>query len=504
MHFKTLFIGFFALILLNACTTSHETEFTENQVIEKFHKAYFPNQIQTASDDVAIYLDFSSGMKIAFKNESNAAFYELFINSLKISEVSFYEVADYNVKLIEGLSRSSLYAQIKDADKFTKINAPLNKALTQIVGNNSQSVFITDGELWEDGERDDPWAREEFGNWLKAGNTIDFYVTDFYEDGKEKHVFFMFFVPAKLGTETENLSEVFEYYLSNAPQAKSIPYTKFSFSNASYKLKREYETETSGGSNISAEIDTETFVNMGNESHFEFHEYYLGWNDMVKYIRNATDEEGRALKGGEPIISKQFMEVASLEFYSVEALDIKVYNISKSMAELIRCQACIANPPVFATNENGKRLLDDDNLPIIDTPGKAECYDEFGKLTADTLFRKANLSELKEVYRFDNEAFMNNYKEQGRGEFIVKIHPNFNGKQLTEADYNLHRIDVYLKDVTEKTDNPNLAKFIWDGKQVARNRSMYNSVLGALREANPQNKVIYTYYVKTMPNDYEE
>jgi len=494
---------FLTMLLISSCSSKNENLVTENEVIAQYHQTYFNHAPRPAANDVAIYIDFSTGMKTAFSNKANAEFYDLFINSLKISSVSFFEVADYSVNEMKNFNTSELYKLVKDASKFSKINAPLNKALSDIVAANRQAVFITDGELWEDQERDDPWAREEFAKWLKAGNSIVFYVTDFEELGKQKHVFFMFFIPKESVSDKENMASVFEFYIKNSQQAKQIPYTRFAFATNSYKPVREYPTETSGGANPSLEIDQATFVD-GSKDNFEFHEYYLGWKDMVEYIRSATDDNGNPLQGGEPLIQKQFLEIGDLEFYTIEELDIKVYDVKDDVDRLLLCRECMENKPVFELNEKGEKVLDADNNPILVEQGNSQCYNEIGELVMDTVYKPLpQLKEVQEVFSFDTNAFMNNYREQGRGEYIIKLHPNFNGSQVNVNDYNLHRIDVYLKKVSEKTDNPNLTKFIWNGIQVPQNRSMYNSILGALHDANPTGNVIYSYYVKTLPNDFK-
>ena len=172
-----------------------EIYFEPHQIIQNYHQLYQPlNKKVEIDPHLAIYLDYSSGMMVAFSNNQSALFYEMFINSLKISSADFYEVDKFDVVKIDNLSKSDLYLKIKDKKRFSGVNAPLNKAVADIVAKNSEAVFITDGELWENMERDDPWAREEFGKWLKAGNAIDFFVTDHTDAGKQKHVFYMFFI----------------------------------------------------------------------------------------------------------------------------------------------------------------------------------------------------------------------------------------------------------------------------------------------------------------------
>ena len=277
----------------------------------------------------------------------------------------------------------------------------------------------------------------------------------------------------------------------------------FSFSNSNYTLKQEYASEQSGGANENMVLDQNSYINEGYNNSFEYQSFLLPWKDVMKYVYEAYDKNGNKIEGGDPIISKLFIETKELEFYSIEELGIKVYDIKSDIDKLKKAKEASANPPTFVLDEKGAKFLDEANQPIPNCPGQFGCYDEKGSLIVDTNFTAStSLKVINELFYFDNVAFLNNFKEQGKGEIIIKIHKNFNGSQISSETENLHRIDVYLKKVTPNTSNLNLSKFIWDGKQVDKNRSIYNSILGALNEANPEGEVIYTYYVKTMPNDY--
>lgn len=506
----TAFSLIIAALLVFSCSSGNCPEdmygyLVDEEVLKEYHAHYFPKaQEQVISDNFAIYLDYSSSMKTAFDDEQTAKFYKQFINALKISKVDFYEVDKNEVTKIDNLDKSELYQKIKDASKFSGINAPLDKAVSQIVNDNKEAVLITDGELWDNGERNDPWAREAFETWLSNGNTIDFYVTDHLDKGKQKHVFYMFFIPKSRVADEHNISQEFKYYLDNHVEAQALNYSHFSFSNNAYKLVQEYPSAQKGGVNENAALNEQTYLNAGNDMRFEYHEYFLNWADMMNYIFFAYNEKGEQVEGGDPLISKLFLESGTLEFYTIEALEIRVYDIKDdfySFIETIRCRN--GAKPEYETDESGEKILDEDNNPILRSTGEPGCYDENGELVVDTAFTPSpGLPVTNELFTFDNEAFQNNYNAEGRGEIIVKIHPNFNGSQINAECGNLHRIDLVMSGVTPNTSNPNLEKFIWEGKQVEKNTSIYDSILGALNAANPKEKVIYTFYIKTLPNDY--
>jgi hypothetical protein len=461
--------------------------FSEEEIIDCYHRAYFPEN-QTVDKKFAIYLDYSGSVKTAFKDFNTQNFYQLFINSLKISEVDFYEVNNFSIDKIDGLQTSELYEKIKNADKFKGDNAPLNKAVRQIIEDNSEAVFITDGELWEKGERDDPWAREEFEKWLKDGNRLEFFVTDHLDGGNKQHLFYICFVPKN--SKSTVISD-FKFYLANSGAAKSMKYSNFCFSNSDVKfLKDGYRLKT-GGLNENTFMDESVYKNFEN---FEYISLLSKWNDLFKYITNAYEQSGKPLKNGAPLLSRLKIDLSGLEFYKVGKVVLKTYNISDDFYKFKKIREIKENTPVFYT-ENGEIVLDENRQKILVCSGDTEGYNDKGELVADTVFKTAKrLNTVEKLFVQDDESFIKNPDN----ELCVKLSQNFSGS-LSETESNILRIDVVLKDVKVNTENINIENFVWQGKQVKENRSMYNSVLGALNAANPEGKTVYTFYIKTLP-----
>jgi len=480
-----------------------DLDISAKEIISEFHNTYFSREeVSKSGNNFNVYVDFSSSVKIAFADAKTYEFYELFINSLKISTVDFFEVAEDKISEISNMDKSDLYKLVKNAAKYIKTNAPLGQAVENIITENNEAVFITDGELWENGERDDPWAREGFTKWLKAGNTIEFFVTDHIEAGHQKHLFYMFFIPKNKAADKQSTANQFKFYLKNSAQASALVYSHFSFSNNNFKLVKEYKSRTSGGVNENAENDEQNYY-CSETDKFEYSELILTWKDIVKFIRASTDDNGKTIPGGEPLLNKLFFETTGLEFYNIEELGIKVYDMNKEFYNYKLIKEAQKNRPTFETDESGKTSLDENNKPIVKCPGQTECFNEWGELIIDSIFNPKTPKTIEELFEIDQNAFANNVKSQGRGEILIKIHKNFDGTQINSEDDNLHRIDVYLKKVSVKTDNNNLEKFIWEGSQVDKNRSIYNSVLGALNEANPEGNVLYSFYIRTSANDYK-
>lgn len=491
----TTWIGLGTLGLITACGGNNNCplkDFAPNEIIGTYQKIYNNEPLNAQAQRFAIYLDYSGSVKTAFKDANTQQFYQLFINSLKISTVDFFEVNNFSVDKIDNLEKSQLYKKVKDASKFKGDNAPLNKTVEQIVANNTEAVFITDGELWENGERDDPWAREEFEKWLKNGNKLEFFVTNHLDGGKQKHLFYICFVPKN--TESAVASD-FKFYLDNSVEAKNFQYSYFSFSNNTTKItKADYQLKT-GGLNENTFMDETVYI---NQPDYEFISLSSSWKDLFKYIANAYDKNGNPIKGGAPLLSRLGVDVSGLEFYDVNNLSVKVYNISDDFHKLKRIMEVKENTPTFWTDENGEIVLDENRQKTVICPGDWEGYNDKGELVMDTVFKTSKgLPVIEGLLTLDQEKLAD-FKSQKKGEVNLKLSQNFSGS-MSESDYNLLRVDICLSGVTVNTSNINFQNFIWQGKQVKENRSMYNSILGALNAANPEGKVVYTYYINTLP-----
>jgi hypothetical protein len=459
--------------------------------------------------NVDFYLDFTVGLNVAFRDANSRNFFDAVINSMKISSIDFYKLANDSIALFENTSKESLFTLLKDPNNYLKADAPIDKALDMIVRNNTFSILVTDGELWKKNEEENassnPWARKTFADWLDKGNRIDFYITDHLDAGKTKHLYYMIFIP-KVSSSEKLPSDDISYFLKTDINAKTLVFDNFSFRNDFYKLKQDYASIQSSGAAEELATDKQSYINDFNNA-YEYMDWALDWKSIIKYIRNAKDEStGNLVPGGKDLIGKIYLDAKNSELYHLESIGLKVYDLFDDYSQFEFCKQCQAKPPVFKLDTKGNKELDLNNnsMPIILERGLESCYDENGNLLSERKYNGPKLKTIEELFVLDQKLFNYSFGKDTVGEIDIKIHPNFNGTQLSADRENFVRIDVIMTKCTPNTDNPKLKKFMWEGKRIPFNKGLYESIILAMKDANPEGKVIYSYYIKTLPNNYFE
>ena len=90
-------------------------------------------------------------------------------------------------------AQTELYNYIMDAKSYQMI-APIEESLKQKTAGNKAALLVTDFEEYNEGQiQQQNFAKKYFIDWLNKGNNIVFYVFDYTENGKPKHLYFTIF-----------------------------------------------------------------------------------------------------------------------------------------------------------------------------------------------------------------------------------------------------------------------------------------------------------------------
>lgn len=487
------------------------------KLLEAYHKGETAIEKNVSVDDtLQVYQDFSDGFQEAWKDVNSMEFYRLFVSSLKISSAKFFVVGEKSLDLIAGISEKDLFARVTNRRNYNRNYAALDAALDTIVSKKKRAVFVTDGELYSKagGESELPWARDGFAKWLKEGNKLSFYVTDFIEKKKKKHVFYMIFTPAnEIGTKAD-VTESLEYALRNMQiPGSELKYVSFHFQNNAFSLEKGFTGKLPGSFNGDLEINDSTYA-LNAKSNWEYAELGLGWADIYKYlVEGAVNEKtGKPIKGGYPLIGRRessnqratlLLNATALEFYRVNSVKLNVSNIYDDFYSYAVDGLCRQNPRVMKKRDNGEVVIDPETeAPIVIKDGEPGCYDSLGNMLAQYKYSPKPAKKLTDVLVLNEDHFKETMDHNAKGEIEIQLALNFDGQSLSVEHDNLLKLELVVNDVQPVTSNPNLQNFIWEGQKLPTNKAMYESVIMALRDAIPQGKILYTWYIKTMANDF--
>jgi len=449
------------------------------------------------NQNLDFYLDMTDGLKVAFQNKNSKSFFDNILTSLSFNKVDFYEVANNSVKPFPNYSKEQIFNRVSDPNNFSRSYAPFKTVIDEVLKNNSQAIFVTDGELWtvDNGQSNFPWAQEGFTEWLERGNLLHFYITDHPYSGEERHLYYIVFIPKFSISKNNCLTEI-DFSLKNSILAKNVSYTSLSFGNSLFKIFDQYSSEKSGGVSQILSINPQSY-HKDSELSFEVIEPQINWSDIKKYIKESQEQ-----KGGVHFLRKIFLDNSLNKFYDFSKIDIKVYDIYEDFVKYQQYTTKVEEfrnlKPKFKTDPSGNRILDEN---ASDYAIAKKYYDNSGRPLREILYERIVSQEVKELFTLDTTLYNNTYSLNKKAEIGIKIHPNFNGSQVSNKRDNLFKVDIVLKSKPLIPDNL-LQKFIWGGGKSAKNTSLYNSILKALENSNlKEGKIIYTFYIKTLKSD---
>lgn len=440
-------------------------------------------------DTLCVYQDFSDGFQYAWKDFSSMEFYKLFVRSLKLSKTKFFAVGEKSneeLGLGRTLDEKALFAHVADARNYNQNYAALDKALESIVNTGKSAVFVTDGELFTRvlGEVDYPWARKGFAQWLKGGNRLSFYVTSFKEKGKAKYVYYMIFTPANAIGTSSDVARTLKSVLEDVDASgQGIAFNSFHFQNNAFDLKKNF-SETNSGS-FNNELDIIDYE-LNPQDRWEYAMEDLDWSGIYKlFAQNPKDKD----EGG-PVIgrdgfnddyqgTKFVLDARGLDFYEIKS--VKVSDIYDDFYAYAIAKTCSA--------QKGE--------------SESACNDSLGMLKAKYEYSPRNSPILENVLALNKNLF-DSTMQQKKGEIEIQLAANFNTHPLSAEHKNFLKLELEVDEIQPKTNDPRLKQhFVWEGKSVQHNRTMYESIVLALRDALPEREVIWTWYFVTPASDNE-
>lgn len=457
---RLLTIAMFGGMLgLSSCCNEIQTPEVLNAYLE-YHQ---PKVIM--ADGYNAYFDLSDGMLSAYQDPAINNCIKSIVNKVTGNDncKGVFTLKNSEVAQSE-LRQTDLYNYILDSKSY-QTQAPIEKTLEKIVADNKGALVITDFEEYVDGRiQQQNYAKTYFIDWLKKGNRIVFYIFDYKENGKDKHLYLTVFDTPDhlLLKETED-----------ALKGNGAPYKTFCLNNddVAFKILPEERPVTKGGTyhdesgedivscmNESGEGDCYTLYNGLNAEFYPFEE---SWTNIVTNVRDAKDPDSGYTPAFQHLISGLKASFKRMSGYNVSRLDISISDVQEDYDKFYG---------YYDFKKNGNNVGDD------------------GKISPEFDYEKqgAPIALVRDMFAFTGSV------KNNVADISIDFRQGFGGVVANMPSTDMLRVDVVITECEPKYDLlPSL--FEWQG-----NRSLVEAVKNTLQDRNPKGKVIYSYFIKSL------
>ncbi len=447
--------------------------------------------------EMNVYIDFSDGLWQAYKNNpDNGVMIQAIAQNLTGGAVKWYGVGSNKIYDLD-FPNTELYNKVVNPKSYSKeIMAPIQETVNKIVEANEDALFVTDFEEYTQDKKEQflGFAKDYFIEWLKKGNSIDFYVTDYTEKCKKnrtvgKHLYFIIF-----STPGHPLKDKIDFAL----KGRTCRYETFNLSKNFFSLSNEYPAANKGGNYYNEKgedivflLDENYFKNNFKDN-FEFYPCQSTWADI--YSNSKSLMEQGVPKQFTHVLRNLFINLKNDDIFTINGLGVKVYDVTDDYTFFVQANEAKKHAPKLTKDASGNVIIDESET----NPIAVTCYDDKGNLKKEWNYSPKKIMELPEVFTLDKQLF-NNTKASNpeKTEIGIMYHPNFTGSLSNPGA--LIRVDVVVDNC-----EPNFEKlsrlFSWDSstQKDKKNSSLEESIRNTLEKINPQGETIYSYYIVTV------
>jgi hypothetical protein len=466
---------------------------------EKYVEAYFlkDNPVVPQSDKVKVFIDFSDGMYYAYQtNRENVEMLNAVAHKLiKPATISWYRLGSGNIKPLHD-TQTELFNRVTSPKSYSQeIMAPIEGTLKQITSSNSEALLVTDFEEYTPNRQEqfENYAKPYFIEWLKKGNSIHFFITNYTENKQVKHLFFtVFSTPQK-----KLLKDI-----RDAWEGRFRPLS-FTLSTDFYTITNEYGASQKGGNyyddlgdDIVGSLDAGKYINglKKNNNKYEYYPFQQDWSNMLKNAQ-ALMEPG-VPKPFTDFFRKLYIDVSNEDAFTLKRLELKVTDVTADFDFYAKTEELKKHKPTLEKDTNGNSTFAETETDPI----ALACYDpNNGEILPEWRYLQQAFAPLNEVFTLNQELYNNGYKDNKKHiEIGINFDPLFDPSQVASSN-GILRVELVIAETA-----PNLSRldglFAWNSITQAgrKNSSLSESVRNTLQEVNPQNKVIYTYFVQTI------
>lgn len=411
--------------------------------IDEFHQRTTSNDAVTIiKNDLALYVDYSN----CISNGMQSPFYQEMVSPLTSATKEYWSIKGDVIAQQEG----SVYALLNNVEEVNY--AALDKVINTMADRDSESVLLTDGELFTQTKTknnpNNPYMHAAFKKWLMKGRDIHIIAEPYQEIYKgrtfNKKRFYIIFTDDRLqGNIYDRIKEIVDFV--QFPQVDEFHLS------GNYPWVIPVNGTASAPNNIVA-------ANVTPHGSYEIQDWQVDWKNIVNLIVNGYDEQGNPLPNGEKLIGGLKINKNAFGAYRISDIDVKVSNI---------------------------------NVEYFDFYNQIEAGQKVGKLNiTPTLIDSFILVDKDE------------FEKHGMADLYFDIRNFAPDADLKGKPFNYFKIDIIITGLQDILDN-SLDMFNFDSivnagqNNVSISESLKNCVFDPELKQQLLGKVIYTIYVKS-------
>ena len=325
------------------------------------------------------------------------------------------------------------------------------------------------------------------------------------ENGLSKHLYFILF-----NTKNHALQQKVEEAIKSQPKN----YKEYLLSTNPWKLTTKYIGAAYGGcyhDQANQDIVSGTDESGTSESYCNFNlegweatilqnspffksvgrlnaEYYpmgAAWSEIVKNAESASQLEGH--ERFTDLLRGLFVDLSDQDSYIVSQLDVIATDVQQDMDAYINSlmPQIVGKPEMVDDGEGG--------LVAAPTAEQEPYYDEHGNIRADYIYTPKSLAQIMDAFVLNQTLFANTLQtDPSKVEIGIDFKPGFSGSIGGYQPGDMIRLDIVIAEC-----EPNISAlsslFSWQG-----NSNLADAIKNTLQNLKPENRVIYSYFIKTI------
>lgn len=470
-----------------------------NKHIEGYYDASLGEASNPKSGNPGVYVDFSDGLVQAYSgNSQNGQIIQAITNKLVNPNIEWFALGSSKITKLDCTS-NQLYNKVTDPKQYKDIMAPIEESLKKITSSNNDALLITDFEEYTSDGKEQflNYPKTYFTNWLKDGNSITFFYTDYSENNKKskittnKHLYFTVFTHGK-ANENSMVTQI------KAAFEGRITTSVFELNNSPYSVSNNYGGKENTGmanKNFAKWVNYNLNAFSDKNSPYEVVGLNKPWNeDLDKYVQNIIDKEDGLF------MNKLTLNALDQSAFKLNKIGVKAYDVSDDYEKYAQCAEAKKHIPVLTKDAKKDIVWNNDAKKDVIIK---ECYvKDKNVLKPEWIYKPIDLTsniwdEFLDVNQKIVSAHLKN--DPGKVELNTVFHSNYKIKNI-KSENALIRIDYIIEDAAFNDTNAQLNDFQWQsGTQKGKTQTcLQEAIRNTLQDPsiNPKGKIIYSYYIK--------